>query len=99
VIIQYSQAKKAAREDEEAREVDLQMAADLAAFYSDLRNERKAEVMFCNPKHISKPRKAPVGAVRVSKEGGTVLGRPEDVPDDCKEARAERGVQNDGGWG
>ena len=75
------------------------MAADLAAFYSDLRNERKAEVMFCNPKHISKPRKAPVGAVRVSKEGGTVLGRPEDVPDDCKEARAERGVQNDGGWG
>ena len=34
-----------------------------------------------------------------SKEGGTVLGRPEDVPDDCKEARAERGAQNDGGWG
>ena len=32
-------------------------------------------------------------------EGGTVLGRPEDVPDDCKEARAERGAQNDGGWG
>ena len=66
VIIQYSQAKKAARDDEEAREVDLQMAADLAA-YSDLRNERKAEVMFGNPKHISK-RRAPVGAVRVSKE-------------------------------
>ena len=34
-----------------------------------------------------------------AKEGGTVLGRPEDVPDDCKEARAERGAQNDGGWG
>ena len=87
---------KAAREDEE-REVDLQMAADLAAFYSDLRNERKAEVMFCNPKHISKPRKAPVGAVRVS-GGRHRAGRPEDVPGDCK-ARAERGVQNDGSWG
>ena len=28
-----------------------------------------------------------------------LLGAMEDVPDDCKEARAERGVQNDGGWG
>ena len=94
---QYSQAKKAAREDEAAREVDLQMAADLAAFYSDLRNERKAEVMFCNPKHIGKPRKA--RRRRAGVEGRHRARPPGRRPRRLQGGAAERGVQNDGGWG
>jgi len=69
----------------------LQMAADLAAFYSDLRTERKADVSYALPKYVTKPPRAPPGAVKVKKEEGVILGRPEDVPEECKERRLESG--------
>jgi len=72
----------------------LQYAANLAVFYSDARSERKAEVTTAEPKHILKPRGAPLGAVKLRKEGKTLIGRPQDVPQECKEAREESGV----GW-
>ena len=68
------------------------MAADLAAFYSDLRAETKAPVMYTAPKHIRKPPRAPPGAVTVQKELGTILGRPNDVPQSCKDGRAEADI-------
>jgi hypothetical protein len=72
----------------------LQFAANLAIFYSDARSERKAEVTTAEPKHILKPRGAPLGAVKQRKEGKTLIGHPQDVPQECKDAREESGL----GW-
>ena len=62
-------------------DADLQFAADLAAFYSDARTERRAAVTTAEPRHIQKPRGAPPGAIKLRKEGRTLMGRPEDVPE------------------
>jgi hypothetical protein len=69
----------------------LQLAADLAIFYSDLRNEAKAEVTAAEPKHILKPRGAPLGAVKIREEWKTFVGRPDRVPEELKMAREESG--------
>lgn len=75
-------------------EDDLQFAANLAIFYSDARTERKAAVTTAEPKHITKPRGAPPGAVSLRKEGNTLMGRPDLVSEDLKVAREESG----GAW-
>jgi predicted ribosome quality control (RQC) complex YloA/Tae2 family protein len=69
----------------------LQFGADLAIFYSDLRNEKRAEVTAAEPKHILKPRGAPLGAVKIREEWKTFVGQPDRVPDELKEAREESG--------
>mmetsp|Transcript_11470 Transcript_11470/g.29016 ORF Transcript_11470/g.29016 Transcript_11470/m.29016 type:complete len:479 (+) Transcript_11470:109-1545(+) len=69
----------------------LQFGADLAIFYSDLRNENKAEVTAAEPKHIQKPRGAPLGAVKLREEWKTFVGFPDQVPEELKEAREESG--------
>jgi len=69
----------------------LQFGADLAIFYSDLRNENKAEVTAAEPKHIQKPRGAPLGAVKLREEWKTFVGRPNEVPEELKEARDKSG--------
>mmetsp|Transcript_2883 Transcript_2883/g.5190 ORF Transcript_2883/g.5190 Transcript_2883/m.5190 type:complete len:455 (-) Transcript_2883:156-1520(-) len=71
---------------------DLQFAADLAAFYSDARTERRAEITTAEPKHITKPRGAPPGAVTLRQEGKTLLGKPDDVAEELKEARELSGA-------
>ncbi|KAL7484185.1 hypothetical protein ACHAW6_009859 [Cyclotella cf. meneghiniana] len=76
----------------EVTDDDLQFAADLAIFYSDARTERKASVTTAEPKHITKPRGAPPGAVSLRQEGRTLVGRPEMVSDDLKEAREMSGA-------
>ena len=73
----------------------LQFAADLAIFYSDLRNERKAPVSAAEPKHLQKPRGAPLGAIKVREEWKTFIGRPDSVPDVLKEAREESGQSDE----
>ena len=68
----------------------LQMAADLAAFYSEMRDEGKVLVTYANPKHVTKPNGAPLGAVKLREEGGTLLGRPSDsafLPPELKQQR------------
>lgn len=67
----------------------LEFAADLAAFYSDLREERKAEITVAEPKHVQKPPKAPLGAVKVRQELFTIVGDPFRVPEICREKRDE----------
>jgi len=69
----------------------LQFGADLAIFYSDLRNENKAEVTAAEPKHVQKPRGAPLGAVKLREEWKTFVGRPDRVPNELKEAREKSG--------
>ncbi|OEU22235.1 DUF814-domain-containing protein [Fragilariopsis cylindrus CCMP1102] len=69
----------------------LQFGADLAIFYSDLRNENKAEVTAAEPKHVQKPRGAPLGAVKLREEWKTFVGRPDRVPDELKDAREGSG--------
>jgi hypothetical protein len=68
------------------------MCANLAAFYSDARTERKAQVTCAEPKHILKPRGAPLGAVKLRQELQSLVGRPHDAPDELKAARDERGA-------
>lgn len=75
-------------------DVDLQFAADLAAFYSDARTETKTDVTTASPKDITKPRGAPLGAVTLRQEGKTLLGRPDNVAQELKEAREQSG----GNW-
>jgi predicted ribosome quality control (RQC) complex YloA/Tae2 family protein len=76
----------------EVKEEDMQFAANLAAFYSNARTETKAAITTAEPKHITKPRGAPMGAVSLRQEGKTIIGRPGDVSDDLKEAREKSGA-------
>ena len=69
-----------------------QFAANLAAFYSDARTERRAPVTTASHKHIQKPRGAPLGAVKVRQELNTLTGCPADVDDQLKIAREQSGV-------
>lgn len=69
----------------------LQFGADLAIFYSDMRNEKKADVTAAEPKHILKPRGAPLGAIKIREEWRTFVGRPDQVPDELKQAREGSG--------
>ena len=73
----------------------LQFAADVAIFYSDLRNESKAPVSLAEPKHLQKPRNAPLGAIKVREEKGTLFGRPDRVPDYLKDAREASGQSDE----
>jgi len=75
----------------EAKDDDLQFAANLAAFYSDARTERRAQITTAEPKHIQKPRGAPPGAVKLREEGPTLIGKPDDVDEELKLAREESG--------
>ncbi|KAJ8598772.1 hypothetical protein CTAYLR_009864 [Chrysophaeum taylorii] len=82
VVLQLSKSKVADAPDE-----DVQFAANLAVFYSDLRDERKAVVARALPKHVWKPPRAPPGAVAIKKEEASVLGFPSDVPPDLIKRR------------
>ena len=74
VVLRMSQLPKGSVADDDC----MQMAADLAACDSELRDERKALVAYTSPRHITKPNGAPLGAVRLREEDGTILGRPTD---------------------
>ena len=74
---------------------DLQFCANIAAFYSEARTERNAIITLAEPKHIQKPRGAPPGAVKLRKELGSLIGHPQDVPEELKVAREESGFDSD----
>lgn len=76
-------------------EACLQFAADLAIFYSDLRTEAKAEVTAAEPKHLLKPRGAPLGAIKIREEWKTFVGRPDQVPEELKSARDQSGQSDE----
>jgi predicted ribosome quality control (RQC) complex YloA/Tae2 family protein len=73
----------------------IQLGANLAAFYSDARNERKVVISAAEPKHVLKPRGAPLGAVKLREELFVRTGFPEDVPDNLKDARDASGLATD----
>ncbi len=76
-------------------EACLQFAADIAIFYSDMRTEAKAEVTAAEPKHLLKPRGAPLGAIKVREEWKTFVGRPNQVPHELKVARDQSGQSDE----
>lgn len=76
-------------------EACFQFAADLAVFYSDLRTEAKAEVTAAEPKHLLKPRGAPLGAIKIREEWRTFVGRPDQVPEELKVARDQSGQSDE----
>lgn len=73
----------------------LEYCANLAVFYSDARNERKAAVTAADAKHIIKPRGAPLGAVKLREELFVLTGWPDQVPAELKLARDECGQTDD----
>jgi len=86
VLLQMSKLKGRPPPEDEC----LQMAADLAAFYSEAREERKALVTYTSPRHITKPKGAPLGAVKLREEDGTIVARPTDselIPPEIFELR------------
>lgn len=79
------------RGDPRPADEDLQFAANLAAFYSDARTERKVTVTMVEPKHIQKPRGAPLGAVKIRQELGSVIGYPMIVAEEMRRESGETG--------
>lgn len=94
VVLQLSQASTAARKA--TGDECLQLAADLAVFYSEMRSAGKASVSVTSPKHITKPRGAPLGAVRIRSEGPSLVGVPDNVPEELKALREQHERQ---AWG
>jgi hypothetical protein len=92
VVVRLSKNFKKLDPDAELPAAAMQMAANLAAFYSNMRNERRAPVSCASPKQLFKPRGAPLGAIGVRQELNSWVGFPNDVPDECKEARAQSGL-------
>jgi predicted ribosome quality control (RQC) complex YloA/Tae2 family protein len=98
VLIRVSQVKGRPEPTDEC----LQMAADLAAFYSELREERKALVTLASPRHVTKPKGAPLGAVKLREESGTIVARPstsEHIPAEARELRERERGGGGGGAG
>lgn len=79
------------RGDPRPADEDLQFAANLAAYYSDARTERKVTVTMVEPKHIQKPRGAPLGAVKIRQELGSVIGYPMIVAEEVIRENGETG--------
>lgn len=72
------------RGDPVPTEEDIQFAANLAAYYSNARTERKAVITTAEPKHIQKPRGTPAGTVKIRQELGSVIGYPMDVAEELR---------------
>jgi predicted ribosome quality control (RQC) complex YloA/Tae2 family protein len=81
VVVQSPSAKT------DASPESLQMAANLAIFYSEARDARKAVVLVARARHVVKFKGAPLGAVRVRLEERSLFGFPENVPEECVLAR------------
>jgi predicted ribosome quality control (RQC) complex YloA/Tae2 family protein len=62
-----------------AEEVDLQFAADMAAYYSRARQSEQVPVVYTEPKYVYKPKGAKPGMV-VYKQERIVWGRPQQAP-------------------
>ena len=73
----------------------LDFCANVAAFYSDYRTETKAEITVADPKHVLKPRGAPLGAVKVREELYTLTGWPDRVSEELKLAREQSGKSDE----
>ena len=73
----------------------IELAANLAAFYSDARTEQRASITAAEPKHLLKPRGAPLGAVKLREELYVLVGKPEDVPEELKVARDASGLSDE----
>ena len=80
--------KNRSNKDRAALAGSLQLAANLALFYSDNRNELSAECSVTDPRHVLKPRGAPLGTVKLRKED-VMTAYPSHVPQECKDKRAE----------
>jgi len=90
VVLQYRRGSAVA-----PTEACFAFCANLAIFYSDARGERKSEVTAAEPKHVLKPRGAPLGAVKLREELRILSGFPDQVPEEIKSARDESGLPDE----
>lgn len=87
VLLRTSLVVRLARSSREC----MEMAADLAAFFSDWRHSSNAvEVMFTDSRHVA-ARGSRVGQMKDGKKMGVVLARPERVAEAAKKAIKEQG--------
>eukprot|EP00747_Dinoflagellata_sp_TGD_P020783 gnl/TRDRNA2_/TRDRNA2_128050_c0_seq2.p1 gnl/TRDRNA2_/TRDRNA2_128050_c0~~gnl/TRDRNA2_/TRDRNA2_128050_c0_seq2.p1 ORF type:complete len:336 (-),score=43.07 gnl/TRDRNA2_/TRDRNA2_128050_c0_seq2:81-1088(-) len=69
---------------------DMEMAADLAAFFSDWRHSQDVEVMFTDSRHVAK-RGGRVGQMKDSKKLGVIRARPARVAGLARKTKEEQG--------
>lgn len=91
VLLRTSMARHLAKSPREC----MEMAADLAAHFSDSRHrvwdaEQTVEVMFTDSRHVAK-RGTRVGQMKDSKKLGTIWAKPARVADAVREAQEEQG--------
>lgn len=89
VVLQLSRSRQRTAPDAQPADECLQMAANLAVFFSALRHENRALVTTASPKHLIKPRGAAIGQLGIREELGSIVGIPADVPQECIDARAQ----------
>ncbi|EEH54671.1 uncharacterized protein MICPUCDRAFT_35061 [Micromonas pusilla CCMP1545] len=83
-----------------ATDVDMQAAADLAAFHSKVRTGGKVDVSYTSPKFVRKPSGARLGMVTIDKEK-VMTGRPDDsvaAEEERREAAAGGGKKGREEW-
>lgn len=68
-----------ANRKDEPTDADVLAAADIAAWFSKKRNETRCEVITTAPKHLSRPKGAHPGQVKVARET-VVLANPQRAP-------------------
>ena len=69
----------------------MQFAADLAAHFSEMKAERKVLVSYTSAKNVAKPNGAPLGAVTMRHEDGTLVGIPQAVAAEAEAELVRRG--------
>ena len=86
VLLRTSLRRELTKSSRECQE----MAADLAAYFSPLRNSETVEIMFTDSKHVAK-RGSRVGQMKESKKLGTLFANPRRVEELARSAQEEQG--------
>lgn len=86
VLLRTSMVRSLSRSSREC----VEMAADVAAFFSDARWCADVSVMYTDSKHVAK-RGSRVGQMKESKKLGAILASPERVEAAAREAQEEQG--------
>tara|TARA_B100000524_G_scaffold320904_1_gene201536 strand:+ start:106 stop:342 length:237 start_codon:yes stop_codon:yes gene_type:complete len=68
----------------------IEMAADMAAFFSDERYSESVSIMYTDSKHVAK-RGSRVGQMKESKKLGTLFANPRRVEELARSAQEEQG--------
>lgn len=86
VLLRTSMCRSMSRSSREC----IEMAADMAAFFSDERYSESVSIMYTDSKHVAK-RGSRVGQMKESKKLGTLFANPRRVEELARSAQEEQG--------